>query len=141
MKSYISLTVSLLFVLVSDRCDQRSDLDPDCNEIHLNKAFTARIGEEWCIPETGWKITFGPVIGDSRCNVPGIECIWAGSFVMAASISNGEITQDTFEAVHGWQDTLYSGPYKIYLNKVIPEVRESLDPLDPSAYSFEMLIK
>ena len=70
MKSYISLTVSLLFVLVSDSCDQRSDLGPNCNEIHLNKAFTARIGEEWCIPETGWKISFGPMIGDSRCNVP-----------------------------------------------------------------------
>ena len=141
MKSYISITVSLLFVLVTERCDQKSDSGLPCNEIHLNQAFTARVGEDWCIPETGWKINFGPVVEDSRCNVTGIECVWAGRFVLAAAINNGDVIQDTFYAVSNWQDTLYSGPYKIYLNTVKPEMRESMEPLDPSKYSFEMVVK
>ena len=142
MKNYISLTVLLLSALVSNPgCDPKTDANLNCNTITLNKPFTARIGEQWCIPSTDWKITFGPVVEDSRCNVPNIECIWAGRFVMGASIDNGESINQNFEAVNSWQDTLYSGPYAIYLTLVKPEVRPTMDPLDPSAYSFDITVK
>jgi len=141
MKRYISLTFTLLVVLVVTSCEPKSETGLTCYEIELNKAFTAKIGEEWCIPGSDWKITFGPFIEDSRCNVPDIECFWAGRFVMGATIYNGEATQDTFFAVHNWQDTLLSVPYTIYLNLVKPEIRPTTDPLDPSSYSFEMEIK
>jgi hypothetical protein len=141
MKKYILLTSTLLLVLVVTSCEPKSETSLTCNQIELSKAFTAKIGEEWCIPGSNWKITFGPFIEDSRCNVPEIECIWAGRYVMGATIYNGETMQDTFFAVHNWQDTLLSGPYAIYLNLVKPEIRPTIDPLDPSVYSFEMVIK
>jgi len=141
MKNFILLTVILLFVLVTEGCEPKSESGLDCNSIVLNKPFTARVGEEWCIPETGWKINFGSYIQDSRCNVVDIECVWEGMFVMATTIENGEIVQDTFVAVHNWQDTLYSGPYIIVLNKIKPEIRTTPETLDPSAYSFDMLVR
>lgn len=142
MKNYISLTVFMVStILSSPGCDPKSDANPPCNTITLNKPFTARIGEQWCIPSTDWKITFGPMIEDSRCNVPNIECIWAGRFVMATTIDNGETLQYNFEAVNNWQDTLQVEPYTIYLNLVKPEIRPSTEPLDPSAYSFDITIK
>jgi hypothetical protein len=141
MKSYISLTAILLGVLSLAGCENKSSSDLQCNEIKLNQPFTALIGEDWCIPATGWKINFGPVIEDSRCNVTDIECVWAGRFVLGATITKGETTQDTFYAVSNWQDTLYNGPYAIHLKTVKPEVRSSVEPLDPSKYSFEMVIR
>ena len=142
MKNYISLTVFLVSaILSSPGCDPKTDANPQCHEITLGKTFTARIGEVWCVPSTDWKIAFGPIIEDSRCNVPGIDCIWAGRFVMGANIDNGEIITQNFEAVYNWQDTLYSGPYAIYLNLVKPEIRTTTDALDPSAYSFDIIVK
>ena len=142
MKNYISLTVLVVSaILSSPGCDPKSDANPPCNAIILGQSFTARIGEVWCIPSSDWKITFGPLIEDSRCNVPNIECVWAGRYVMGATIFNNESIQDTFEAVYNWQDTLHSGPYSIYLNLVKPEVRTSTEPLDPSAYSFDITVK
>jgi len=142
MKNYISLTVFLLSTLVSlTDCHPKATADLHCKSITLNKSFTARIGEQWCIPSSNWKIAFGPMMEDSRCNVANVECVWAGRYVMAATIENGETIQQKFEAVNNWQDTIYSGPYAIYLNLVKPEVRTSTDPLDPSAYSFDIIVK
>ena len=142
MKNYISLTVLVVStILSSPGCDPKADTNPPCNTIKLNKNFTARIGEQWCIPSTDWKITFGPMLEDSRCNVPNIECIWAGRFVMSATVDNGDAILQTFEAVNNWKDTIQSGPYSIYLNLIKPEVRPSTEPLDPSAYSFEIVVK
>ncbi|MDZ4747494.1 MAG: hypothetical protein SH808_03350 [Saprospiraceae bacterium] len=141
MKSYISLTVSILFVLVTERCEPKSDPGYVANEVHLNKPFTAKIGEQWCLTQSDWKMKFDAIIEDSRCNVTNIDCVWAGRFVMAVTIDNGDILSDTFFAVHNWQDTIASGPYSIYLNLVKPEIRSTTDPLDPSAYSFEMVVK
>jgi len=141
MKSFLSITMGLLFVLVAEKCEPVSDAGLRCQEITLNKPFTAKIGEEWCVPQSGWSINFGPVIEDSRCNVVNVECIWAGQFVMATTISNGEINQDTFYAINNWQDTLYANPFTIYLNKVNPEVRATTEPLDPASYSFEMVVR
>jgi hypothetical protein len=142
MKNYISLTVFLVStILSSPGCDPKTDANLQCHEITLGKTFTARIGEVWCVPSTDWKITFGPMIEDSRCNVPNIECIWAGRYVMGATIDNGEVINQNFEAVNNWQDTLYSGPYAIYLNLVKPEIRPTTEPIDPASYSFDIIVK
>ena len=141
MKNYISLTVLLISALISlADCHPKATADLHCNTITLNKPFTARIGEQWCIPSSDWKITFGPMKEDSRCNVANVQCVWAGKYVMGATIDNGETIQQTFEAVTHWQDTIYSAPYTIYLNLVKPEVRPTTQPLDPSAYSFDIIV-
>lgn len=122
-------------------CDEKVNSGSNCNPITLNKTFTAKLNEDWCIEETDWKIHFGPFIEDSRCNVPNIDCVWAGRYVMAATIDNGETVRDTFFAVHNWTDTLYQGPYQIILSKVYPEIRTSMEPLDTSKYSFDITVK
>ena len=129
----------LIPLMALTACDKKTTANLSCNQISLDIPFTAKIDETWCLDD--WKIRFGPFVEDSRCNVPGIECIWAGRYVMAATIDNGETVQDTFYAVRDWRDTLYSGPYKVILNKVFPETRPTTDPLDPSAYLFEMIVK
>ena len=142
MKIYISL-ISVLMVAAfsSAGCEKKLNSGFSCNSITLNETFTAKIGEEWCLEAENWKIKFGPFVEDSRCNVPGIQCIWAGRYVMAATIDNGEAVQDTFFAVDNWQDTLYQGGHQIILSKVYPEIRTSTEPLDPSAYSFDVIVK
>jgi hypothetical protein len=141
MKKYISLTV-LLFIgsFLFPACE-KADAALQCQAITLNKPFTAKIGEEWCIPASAWKISFGPFVEDSRCNVADIECVWAGRFVLAATIDNGDAVQDTFYAVENWMDTLLSGPYTIILHKVLPETRLVWEDLDPGEYSFQMIVK
>ncbi len=142
MKNSLSFTIGLSFLLFSfSCCDKKNTYDAACNQITLNKPFIAGIDEQWCLDEAIWKIRFGPFIEDSRCNVTGIECVWAGRYVMAATIDNGELVQDTFNAVNNWSDTLYQGIYSILLKKVFPEIRSSTDPLDPSEYSFEVIVK
>lgn len=139
MKNYYSFTFGIMLIILSQAgCDKKSD-NLLCNQITINKPFIAKVDEQWCLDD--WKIRFGPIQEDSRCNVVDVECVWAGRFVMAAEIDNGESVQDTFYAVSEWRDTLYNGPYKVILNKVFPEVRTSTDPLDDSAYSFEIIVK
>ena len=142
MKTYLSITISLLFVLVTERCEPKTANGLTCHETQLNKPFTARIGEEWCIAGTDWKMKLNAVVEDSRCNVPNVECVWAGRYVMAVTIDqDGSTLQDTFFAVNNWQDTIYSGSYAVYLNLVKPQTRPTTDPIDASSYSFEMVIK
>lgn len=141
MKSHLFLTVSILFVLVTERCEPKSS-GLMCKETQLNKPFTARIGEEWCLAQTDLKIKLDAMVEDSRCNVTNVECVWAGRYVMAVTIDHdGGSLRDTFFAVNNWQDTIYSGSYGIYLNLVKPEIRPTTDPIDPASYSFEMVIK
>ena len=142
MNIYISL-ISMLLVAAfsSSGCEKKLNSGLNCNPITLNQTFNAKIGEEWCIETSDWKITFGPLIEDSRCNVVDVQCIWAGRYVMAATIDDGEIVQDTFNAETNWQDTLYQGGYRIILAKVYPEVRTSMEALDPSKYSFDVIVK
>ena len=142
MKNFLSGTLCLSLLLCGfSGCDKKTNSDPNCNQIILNKPFTARIAEQWCLDGANWKITFGPFLEDSRCNVSGIDCVWAGRFVLAATIDNGEQVQDTFFAINNWSDTLYEGSNKILLNKVFPEIRTSMEALDPSKYSFEVIVK
>jgi hypothetical protein len=142
MKNYMLLTLLLCVSFVTlPACNKKSDASPQCQNITLNKSFLAKIGEEWCIPANDWSIKFGPFVEDSRCNVVNVECVWAGRFVMDATINNGEPVPHTFEAVNNWSDTIYSGIYTIILQKVYPEIRVNTEPLDPSAYSFDVLVK
>jgi len=138
-RNLLSLSLSLSLTFTS--CDKKSEGTPLCDPITLNVPFTAKIGETYCIPTESWQITFGPFLEDSRCNVPGLDCFWEGQYVMAVTIESGEIQSDTFYADGDWRDTLYNGSYSIILNKVFPESRVSMEPLDTSAYSFEMIIK
>ena len=140
MKIHKSIVfLPLLSILLLTACDKKTTANLTCSQISLDIPFTAKINETWCLDD--WKIRFGPFIEDSRCNVPGIECIWAGRYVMGATIDNGETVQDTFYAVKDWRDTLYNGPYQVILNRVFPETRTTTDQLDPSAYSFEIIVK
>ena len=129
----------ILMLLVFNGCDQKSSLT--CKEITLNQTFQAEIGEEWCVSAANWKVKFGPFIEDSRCNVPGIDCVWAGRYVMAATFTHGETVQDTFFAVNNWRDTLYQGGYEIILDKIYPETRTSMSALPPEDYRFDVLVK
>lgn len=139
MKFYASFIILFsLFGLHS--CDK--NLSAGCQQISLGQPFTAKIDEAWCIGATDWKIKFGPFIEDSRCNVADIDCVWAGRYVMGVAIDeHGESVQDTFYAEYNWTDTIYHGAYKVILSKVYPEVRTSMEPLEPSAYSFEIIVK
>lgn len=113
-----------------------------CNQAQIDKSFTAGTGELWCLSGSDLKIQFTDVVEDSRCNVSDITCVWAGRYVMAATLLyGGESIQDTFYAQHGWRDTLYTGPYKIILEKVKPETRESMEPLEDEAYNFDVVIR
>jgi hypothetical protein len=143
MKTLLSIAVCSCFLLFGfSGCDKNCSSDPSCNEINLNKPFTARLGERWCLESENLEINFGPFVEDSRCNVPGIECIWAGRYVMATTLVHGDAAkQDTFYAVHNWTDTLYSGNLSIILNKVLPETRPTTDPIDQSNYAFDVVVK
>ncbi len=143
MKYLVSITVALSFLLLNfSGCDKKNNTDALCNQITLKKTFTAKIDEVWCLDQANWSIRFGPLVEDSRCNVPNIDCIWAGRYVMAATIidSDGEV-RDTFYAVQNWTDTLHQGIYNIYLNKVYPDIRPTMEALDPAKYSFDIVVE
>jgi hypothetical protein len=132
--------VSVL-LLANSGCDKQSSADLNCKPIVLDQPFKAGIGEKWCLDAKNWTITFGPFIEDSRCNVPEIDCVWAGRYVMGATFENGGSVRDTFFAVHNWSDTLTFSGHQVILSKVYPEIRQTMEPLDPSAYSFDIIVR
>jgi hypothetical protein len=138
---WFAIITTVLCLSAWTGCEKKLISPLSCNTFELNKPFTAKISQDWCLEGSDLKITFGPFIEDSRCNVEGIECIWAGRYVMGATIDNGEPYQDTFYAVNNWTDTLYHGPYQIILTKVYPEMRATMEPLAPALYSFDILVK
>ena len=145
MRNYTLLTLTLAMGLVLSSfsgCDKDSDENVGCNSFNLNETFTAKSGETWCLKGDDLEITFGSVVEDSRCNVPEIDCVWAGRYVSAVSFSdNGEILKDTFFAVSNWRDTLYVNNHAVLLNKVNPEIRQEMGTLPDEAYSLEILVK
>ncbi len=142
MKNHIHLTLLTFSSLMLFSCDvSRSDASLLCQEIVPGQTFTAVPGATYCEPVSGWEMTLGPVIEDSRCNVNGLACIWEGRFVMGVSFQNGGVDQDTFYTGGNWRDTLYHGPFAIMLNEVYPLNRTSFEILDSSEYSFDMIIQ
>lgn len=142
MKNYLWFTVILCLSMAGMGCETKSELPGDCQGFNFDQTFRAKIGETWCHSKPSFQITFGPLIEDSRCNVPNIECVWAGRYVMLATVLHGGdvIAQDTFDAVSNWSDTLYNTPYTIMLQKVYPEIRDSVGNLPDSVYSFDVKI-
>ena len=129
-------------------CDKKSSDNLSCETVTLNKPFVAELGDLKCLlpsePNQTWTIKFGPMLEDSRCN-EGNDCIWAGRFVMETTILIGDaITVDTFDARalsdEIWSDTLRHHGYEIILAKVNPGTRLQ-GPVDPSEYTFDMLIR
>ena len=142
MRNILSPALALLFTLLAlTGCDKLINANPGCQTMELNKPFLAHLREQWCLEETNWRIQFGPVMEDTRWNVEGLVCVWAGRFVMEATINGGIPAKDTFEAIHNWTDTLYHGPYSIILAKVYPEMRDSMGILSSSQYSFDVIVK
>jgi|SRR5687767_1817585 len=141
MKTSILRALGLFFlILIINSCDKKT-AGPECNDFTLNQTFTAKVNQQWCLEGANLKIRFGPVLEDSRCNVPNINCFWNGQYVMAATIDHGTAVQDTFRAVNNWSDTLYHNAYRIILAKVYPEIRTSMETLPDSAYSFDVIVK
>ncbi len=143
MKSMFSMAFGLCFFLLNvGGCEKKGNTDALCNQFSLNKTFTSKIDELWCLDTGDLSIRFGPMVEDSRCNVDGIECIWAGRYVLESTIikSGGE-KKDTFLAVHNWSDTLHQSPYRIIMQKVYPETRTDTEALDPSKYSFDIRVE
>lgn len=142
MKNHIHLTLLAFSSLFLFSCDaSKSDASLLCQEIVPGQTFTATPGVTYCEQMSGWKMTLGPLIEDSRCNVNGVACIWEGRFVMGVSFENGDAVQDTFYAAGNWRDTLYHSPFAIMLNEVYPLNRTSFELLDPAEYSFDMMIQ
>ena len=145
MRNYtlFTLTAALGLALSSfSGCDKDANENLGCNTFNLNESFTAKSGETWCLKGDDLEITFGDVVEDSRCNVTGIDCVWAGRYVSAVSIlDNNETLRDTFFAVNNWQDTLYVNNHAVLLNKVNPEIRQDMQTLPDEAYSLEILVK
>lgn len=138
---YFKILPFLFSLILFTGCDKKPTGSLLCNQFTLDNTFTARLNQEWCLKDTEFKISFGPFIEDSRCNVPEIACVWAGRYVMGATFENGESIQDTFFAVHNWTDTLYHSGYKIILEKVYPVTRVSMEPLPAAGYSFDVRVK
>lgn len=142
MKNHICLTILTISCLFLASCTKSKTETPfDCKEITLGETFIAKFGEEWCVPQTGWKMTFGPFIEDGRCNITDIVCVWEGQFVMGATFDDGTETVDTFYAITNWRDTLINGSHTIILNKIYPLIRDSFAPVDLEDYSFEMIVE
>ena len=129
------LLLSLLTILPG--CDPSRDT-LQCPAFSSATPFTVRVGETWCREPDGLELTFGPILEDSRCNVPGVECVWAGRFVLALTLDDGEITRDTFRAEENWQDTLHYPAFDLYLDRVLPETRPTVEWADTSAYRLEL---
>ncbi len=142
MKYLLFLSFLVISSLTITSCSKSKTETPFvCHDITLGESFTAKLGEEWCLPSTGWKMTIGPFIEDGRCNIPDIICVWEGAFIMGATFENGAETIDTFYAIGEWKDTLINGPYTIRLNKIFPLTRDSFDPADLDDYAFEMIVE
>ncbi len=141
MKNHIGLTFLMISCFLLGSCSKsKNEGSVVCDEIILGQPFTATIGQAYCAPQSNWVMILGPVIEDSRCNVPEVDCIWEGQFIMGLTFEGAAEAIDTFYAINDWRDTLFNGPYTIMLNKVYPLTRTSFDPLDPSEYSFEMVV-
>ncbi len=132
----------LISVITLSSCDKKNEgLPGDCQSIVLHQPFTARIGETWCIPATGWSIRLDTITEDSRCNVLEYVCVWAGQLVMEATVNEQGHDQVTFVADHDWRDTLYTQDHTIILQKILPETRDSWEILPPQTYAFEIIVK
>lgn len=134
------LVTCLLITLASCDCDDRSALP--CREIIKDEIFEAKVHDVWCLPDESLKITFGPILEDSRCNIPGFDCFWAGRTLLELLIETNEVAayKDTLYAELNWQDTLSVGNYSLELNKIFPLERTDFT-VDTAKYRFQMVLR
>lgn len=139
----ILLRLTMLFTLpwlALQSCNEKLPLPANCMTFEFGVPFEAGIQEAWCEEAGDFVLTLGPILEDSRCNVPGIECVWAGRFVLAATFQHEGISRDTFYAVEDWRDTIFVDNTEIILDKVFPETRTDMGIVDTSAYRFRLII-
>ena len=133
---------SILSAGLAFSCKELVNGATPCNEITLGATFEAKVHDTWCLPDEKVMITIGPILEESRCNVTGIDCVWAGRTVLELIIDTKETPEyrDTLVAERNWQDTITIGGYSLELNKIIPEQRATL-AVDTAKYRFQMILK
>lgn len=132
------IPIFFLVLLVAPGCD-KENRSPACLEFSENEPFTARIGETWCVDDGQLSFTFGPLLEDSRCNVPEYVCIWEGRVVLEVTIRSQQTVVDSFVTWVDWRDTLHGPGYSLILDKVRPETRPDFTWADTSAYRLDLL--
>ena len=139
MRSLLFSISGLMILFLSCKVITESALP--CKEIIPGAVFEAKVHDTWCLSDESVKITIGPILEDSRCNIKGIECVWAGRTVLELEIETKEITsyRDTLFAVDNWQDTLTIGNYTLSLTQILPLERLDFD-IDTAAYTFQMIL-
>lgn len=139
----ILLRLTIIFslpLLMFQSCDDKLPFPANCMTFQAGVPFEAAIQETWCDESGDFALTLGPILEDSRCNVPGIKCVWAGRFVLAATFQHAGISRDTFYAVEAWRDTIVVDNREIILDKIFPETRTDMGIVDTSAYRFRLII-
>lgn len=134
--------IAIGLLLFSNGCKETTEHVLPCMEITEGTPFEAKVHDTWCLPDESVKITFGPILDDSRCNIPNIECVWAGQTLLELRIETTEIPNtylDTLFAVNNWQDTISIGNYNLQLNRVFPLERSGFD-VDTANYRFQMIL-
>lgn len=131
-------------LLVSCKQDENAKPDPDglqCETYPVNVRFNAHVNDVICIENEDIVLGFGRILEDSRCNVPHIDCVWEGRFVMALDVEIGSnVIKDTIRANYQGLDTITYQDFKIEILKVKPEVRPSLEFSDTTAYELEVML-
>ncbi len=138
MKLFIG---TLAVILILAACKETSDVSP-CNEITPGVTFNANIHDTWCLSNENLKITFNAILEDSRCNVLGVFCVWAGRSVIEFQIdpADGTPYKDTLTTDENWQGTLLVPGHSLTLLHISPEIRPDFN-VDTSAYLFNMLLQ
>jgi len=134
--------ISIVLPLCVSACREKTEVASGCMEITPGVAFDAKVHETWCLPDESVKITVGHILDDSRCNVLGIDCVWAGKTDLELQIETKEIPfyRDTLSALYNLKDTISIGSYSLELVKVFPEMRTTFD-VDTTNYSFRMILE
>lgn len=113
-----------------------------CKEITEGAIFEARIHETWCLPDESLKITFQSIVEDGRCNVKGIECVWAGRAVLEFLIEEegAQSYRDTLYTNDTWKGELELEKYTLSLLQIKPLERQDF-VVDTAAYRFNMVLE
>ena len=138
---YSKLFILLLFLGAASCKDSEKGALP-CNEITPGAYFDARIHDTWCLPDESLKITFDRILEDSRCNVIGIDCIWAGRTVIALKIDSetAGLYTDTLATDESWKGSIDAPGYTLSLDEIKPDIRTNI-AVDTATYRFKMLLE
>jgi hypothetical protein len=106
---------------------------PDAT-VPLGVDFTLAPGESVIVNGSATTVTFVQVTGDSRCpNGPLIQCVWAGSAVLALRVQHGSASESAALETVPQRDVLTMDSYALRLVAVTPE-RTTLEPIPSGNY-------